>query len=355
MIEVRQPPQKRRSLFWPLLLIALGLFLFLNTLGILPGSSIETLLRLWPLLFILGGLDNLYQREGYVSAIIEIGLGTLFLLSNLNILTLSIWDLLLKVWPVFIIGWGLDLIIGHKGWLSAGLGALLGLAIIAAIVWVAVLAPVGLSTPRALTFSQPLQGATTAEMNFNSPVGELRLQGGAAADNLVDGVLALAPRQKIEPAYQVVGQHGTLDLSSYGSFNFTFGNANQPVWDLKLNQSVPLNLKAEMGAGSMRADLSGLTLKDLNLKLGVGQLDVTLPAGSWSGRLECAVGEMIIRVPQNAALRLHLERGIAGVSLPDGYTREGTLILSPGASTAGSVIDLQVNQPVGGVRILTRP
>ena len=62
MEERRRP----HSLFFPLLLIAVGIVMLLNALNMIQGSTLDILLRLWPLLFIAGGLDSLYRREGAV-------------------------------------------------------------------------------------------------------------------------------------------------------------------------------------------------------------------------------------------------------------------------------------------------
>ena len=88
---------KRSSLFWPVFLIALGLFLFLNQIGVFNGNMGGFLLKLWPLLFIVGGLDGLYKREGYTGALVSIGIGTVFLLANLGYFQTSAFQLLLRL------------------------------------------------------------------------------------------------------------------------------------------------------------------------------------------------------------------------------------------------------------------
>lgn len=40
--------------------------------------------------------------------------GIVFLLNNFGILSWSIWAFLWKLWPVFLISWGLDLLLGKK-------------------------------------------------------------------------------------------------------------------------------------------------------------------------------------------------------------------------------------------------
>ena len=65
----------RHSIFFPLLLIIVGLLLFLGSLQGFQNYSWEWMLRLWPLLFVAAGLDSLYQWHGFVGAVVWIGVG----------------------------------------------------------------------------------------------------------------------------------------------------------------------------------------------------------------------------------------------------------------------------------------
>jgi hypothetical protein len=52
-----------RSLFWPILLIGVGAFWLLANLDILPDVNFGFLLRLWPIALIAIGLDILFARR----------------------------------------------------------------------------------------------------------------------------------------------------------------------------------------------------------------------------------------------------------------------------------------------------
>ncbi len=47
-------------------------------------------------------------------ALFLIFLGTIFLLNNLNLLPLGVWDNLWKLWPVILIIWGLQVLFGRS-------------------------------------------------------------------------------------------------------------------------------------------------------------------------------------------------------------------------------------------------
>jgi hypothetical protein len=103
------------SIFWPILLITVGIVLFLNNIGTISGDTWEVIWKLWPLLFIVGGIDGLVNRSGFAGPMVGIGLGTIFLLGNFGYLPVPALDVLIKFWPVLLIAWGIDLIIDHRG------------------------------------------------------------------------------------------------------------------------------------------------------------------------------------------------------------------------------------------------
>ncbi len=73
----------RRGLFWPLVLITIGLVFLLVNYGLIPGVTALSLLGLWPLLLILVGVDIAIGRRwplaalGIDVAVIALGLALL--------------------------------------------------------------------------------------------------------------------------------------------------------------------------------------------------------------------------------------------------------------------------------------
>src|SRR6185295_11903968 len=53
----------RRGVFWPLLLIALGIVFLLSNFGVISGVSWLAVASLWPLLLVLIGLDIAFARR----------------------------------------------------------------------------------------------------------------------------------------------------------------------------------------------------------------------------------------------------------------------------------------------------
>jgi len=56
--------QTRRSIFFPILLIAIGALFLARNLDLIPGTGWDFLVRMWPALLIMAGLDDLIRRKG---------------------------------------------------------------------------------------------------------------------------------------------------------------------------------------------------------------------------------------------------------------------------------------------------
>jgi len=78
------PAINRPSLFWPLLLIGLGVLLLLQTLALLPASLWAALAQLWPLLFIVFGLDLLIGRRSARGAATVLIVGVVLVAGSLT-------------------------------------------------------------------------------------------------------------------------------------------------------------------------------------------------------------------------------------------------------------------------------
>lgn len=345
---------KTRSIFWPIMLILVGGFLLLNTLNLLPGSTWDVLIRLWPLIFVVGGLDGLLKREGFTGAIFAIGLGVVLLLGNFGYLQSGSWRSLLRFWPLLLIAAGLDLIIGRRGKLSAVIGILVGLVMVAGMYWLVITPAAKNLTLSTTPFNQALTGQTDARLELNQAVGTLELGSGATAANLVEGDLTLVEG---EQATWGMRDAKTFQMKSSGNGTWVISSlAPQSRWDLLLTGSIPLDLDLETAAGDQRIDLGGLNIRELDQQLAFGELYLTLPAkGNLRGSVECAFGRMVISVPKGAAVRFSVDKAVATLSFPPGWQSDGKVVSSPAAASASQVMEIKLSQPVGIIQIQEVP
>lgn len=294
------------------------------------------------------------RRVSLVGPVILIGLGIILLLNNLGILEWSVWEVILRLWPVLLIAWGLDLIIGRRSIWGSLLALVLIVALLAAALW---LFGAGIGTGRVVDaeeIRQALDGATQAEIVIAPAVGTLHVEALPESANLVEGAIRLGSGERATPEFAVVGEMATFTLRSEGvAFGPFVGSwDDQRGWDLGLNPDVPLQLEVSLSVGKSDVDLTSLTVSDLEVSMGVGQTTVILPdKGRFRAKIEGAIGQTIVAIPEGMAARIHVDTGLAGSQLPDEYQRHGDVYTSPGYESADNRVDLKVSQAIGNIAI----
>lgn len=113
--------------WWPMLLFAFGLHLFLEGGSRLVGGVVavaaivlqlreldlvripwQTLANLWPVILVAAGAHLLFRRGGRdnaVGGVVLMTLGAYFLATNLNLIDIALW----RLWPVALIALGVGM------------------------------------------------------------------------------------------------------------------------------------------------------------------------------------------------------------------------------------------------------
>ena len=345
--------RKPRSLFFPMLLVAVGVFLFLINIGTIPGTTWQNMLQYWPVILIIGGLDGLYKRDGWIGPLVLLGLGTVLLLGNLHYLNYSGFALLLRLWPILLIAIGLDVVFGHRGSIWSNLfRVMVGLLLVGGIVWLAALSPTFSIGMKTIPYEQSLDKATQSELHFSVAAGQLIVTGGADKDLLVSGTAGLPKEMQLAPNYSAPRDgRSSLSLEGNGVVIVPI-NTNINPWDFDINSEIPITLQAEVGVGDLRVDLTGTKVEKIDTELGIGQTILTLPEGEdVSGIVEGAIGELVIRIPKGSNVLIKMDKALVGTSIPSGYERDHDVIRSIESIPGASDITLDVELAIGGLVI----
>jgi hypothetical protein len=368
-----RPPEPRpqrpyRSLFWPVVLIALGLLWLLSDLGVITQANLGLLLRLWPLILIVIGLDILFGRSHP-----------------------AVGGLIALVTVVVIVG---VVIFGPAlGIVGPAQPTLFGLPVI-----------FGSGTNQAVRtdhYSEPIGPATSAQVNLHLSSGRTQLSALSDSTNLIDADITHVS----DIQFTVTGsQRKTVTLGEAPGIHVGIFGLGQPQpWNIKLTPNIPLDLEVDGGSGSSNLDASALKLTSVQLNTGSGSVDATLPKGqapyrasidtgsghcsidilagadvdldmnTGSGGINLTFGDGVqaratidsgsgginVQVPSGAALRVQVaSAGSGGASLPRGLTkvsgaasdREG-IWETPGYANAKNQISIVYNGGSGGLRV----
>jgi hypothetical protein len=206
---------------------------------------------------------------------------------------------------------------------------------------------------QAFELSHPMDSAQQVEMRIQPAVADLQIRAQPMQGEVLTGVVMLAEQESLTNDYFVSKKVGHLHLSSQGTVIFPSKTQKDGfLWDLFLNDAIPMEIEIDQGVGQQVLDLQHLELQSVSSNLGIGQLTITLPdQGKFEGDLECAIGEMVIRVPEGAAVKFVLDTAITSVNFPAGFYREGDVIYSDQNTSESEMNTIFVEVSIGSLRI----
>lgn len=296
------------------------------------------------------------KNPSLVGPLILITIGALALLANFGYLSSSFWITALQFWPLILILIGLEILIGRQSWAGSIIVLLIGLAMVAGIIYLAanpgaVILGAGTVTD---TISEPLGDIDAATVEIKPGMGELKLTAlDVSAPNLIDATITHPSSFRIEKDYQTDGARGQLKLDQQGTFVFMMNPIMR--WQVALTARVPITLKLDAGVGSTDVDLNALNVRELDVNAGVGSVKVIMPAhaGSVMANVDGGVGTVSILIPQDVPARIRTRSGMGGVSVNQArFPRTGdNLYESQDFASATNRIELDVNTGVGGISI----
>jgi hypothetical protein len=292
-------PYRRRGMFWPLLLIGVGLVALFANYGFVQPIPIVSILALWPVLLVLLGIDIAFARR---------------------------WPLPTLAAEVVIIGAAL--------FLAATQPAALSLATF--------------SFGRAHDCADPAPAVSAPRGSLQSL--RLTVDGGAATYRLTGGSsgaldatstgtdLCLSDRTGLGGSAS--GTAGDIRLSQSG-VRFG-GNADVAV---RVANDLPLSLTVNAGAGEFVIDLHDLKVTDARMAVGASNTTVVLPhpTGDVAIRLEGGASNITVEIPADVEARVIVTGGLISTSSTNPRaTKSGNVIETPGYGAAKDRVTLNL-------------
>jgi hypothetical protein len=285
--------------------------------------------------------------------ILLIGVGILWLLANLEILPDLNWWFFLRLWPLILVVIGLDIIIGRR---TPIVGALLAIGTVSVLIILALLAPSLDFGPDAeiktLTFSEPLENATSARINLELERYPTHVDSLSDSSLLIDADIntltdvnfssrgSKSKSINIEPAG---------DLTSI--FDWSTLADRDAEWDIRISPYVPIDLEIDVGSGSANLDLSSLEMTDLLIDGGSGSTDVLVPASNsqYSVTINGGSGSFYIELENRTNIRTDIDIGSGSFDLVIGSGSDVEARIEGGSGS----LDISVPGDVG-VRVVIR-
>jgi len=315
MAQESGSPPRRASLFFPILLIALGL-IFLYAEWHPAFDPWPILAKYWPLILIFLGLgkiwDNMRLRQN----------------PSATAYAPSIGSVIAALALVFVL---VALISHGRHW-----GRWRGGTVYAM---------------QHLDRTVDRDAAKTVNATIQMGAGDLNLSGGST--HLLEADFdyrASVGAPRVE--YSVSGTTGDLRITQEESPQVHFGSSENH-WTLHLANDVPVDLRIEMGAGRGNLRLRDINVSALNLNIGAGQVDIDLTGDRKSdltANVEGGVGEANIRLPKNIGVVVRASGGLGTIET-HGLRQDGDEYINEAYRKSPVTIHLKVEGGIGRISL----
>lgn len=308
---------------------------------------------------------NSFNYRSLFWPIVLIGVGVLWLLSNLNLVADFSWWSLWRLWPLILIGIGLDILFGRRHPL---LGAAIGIVMVALAIALIVFFPDALQTSGIFgrsdveiiteQFNAEIGQADAAVLNIDFSIGESHVFALDDSSNIIEAEL----RHFGEIDFRVSeGDTTNIHLSqeeiNLGPFFNLDGRDLQ--WEIGLTPSIPLDLDLRGGVGEALVDLEDLTLSSFEMEVGVGDMEIVLPAlpDDTLTRIEGGVGTVELRLTEGGPVNLHIKGGVGKFDIEVNQDIYGRIEIDGGVGEfvlslpEGVAVRLEGQSDIGDIRV----
>lgn len=323
------PPQPRRAaLWWGSLLVFAGALLLISQF--VPQVQAW---RYWPLIIVALGIRQLFgpsqgpwKLHHLGEGLTTIAIGAVFLGQMTGNLPWNVWLNLLRLWPLLLVSFGLE-IIGKS--LRSEFVRLLGSLVIAAgIIYGAfVMTPTsGFVFPWGVA-GESEEFSFEADADASVESGDALIEGavGSLSVEAGNGIASASGSTPFEPLFETDYEGDRLELR-VGLGEGVWGPADPgSELDVVLGEDVEWDLEIEAGVSEYDIDLRDLAVRSLVLEAGVSDGTLTLgePVGDEAIPVEIdpGVSALTIRVPRGVAARVTVDAGLTGVDVEGRWTQ----------------------------------
>lgn len=247
--------------------------------------------------------------------IVLIGIGVIWLLGAMGIIPNVSWPMLASLWPLILIVIGLDILIGRRS--SIG-GAIVGLIAVAAVALLLLVGPsLGLATVGTLkseTLTSEIGSATAANITIDLASQPVTMTALTDKTTLLTGEIDYYGSLDFSDSGNPTRR---IRLAQTGTSGFRFSWDPNARWDIGLTPNLPIDLTIDGGSGSANLDLSELRLTGFSMDQGSGSLQLELPPSTqrYNANINGGSGSMSLTFPAEGDLTVRLNGGSGSINL----------------------------------------
>ena len=268
--------------------------------------------------------------------ILVIGLGIIFLLNNFGFLPWEIWQNLWKFWPILLILFGVEVLLGRVSSLRTVIFLLVLIFLLPLLLILNPLTGNPLATEK-LDFEKPLGNLTKTEINLNLQSNKLTLSSLELGSDRA--IRASVKYSKLLPKADITEER------RFGEARYIFtqpekflpfsGNLGNTV-DLKLSRLIPnyLYLKANTG------------VFDLNLeKLNIPQLTISYAKNSNNKTyIKVVAAKVLLKIPPELQAQIKTDSVLKEIKIDEKrFKKEANQYTTAGFASAANKVQIEIS------------
>jgi len=198
-----------------------------------------------------------------------------------------------------------------------------------------------------------LDKAERVSVDLRMGAGDLKVGGGTQKLMRADFDYNV-PSWKPYVHYSSGASHGNLSIEQPGSHHGHVGRTRYQ-WDVRLNREVPIDMRVHFGAGHADLSLGSLSLRSVDVEMGVGKLDIDLrgnPKRDYDVTIRGGIGEATVRVPSSVGVYGEAEGGIGEIRM-SGLHRDGRRYYNDAYEHSKVTIHLDIKGGIGAIRVIS--
>ncbi len=290
------------------------------------------------------------RRGGLIFPLVIVTVGVVLLLTNLGVVSSSVWGQLVRFWPVLLIALGFDILVGRPS-IGSAISTLIATCLLVALA----LAAITLFGPEAWvtrqqSFAHPLGSATAAKVDLACDGCAIALSGTAAPANLIEGTVSVRRDERLAQVGERTGETILFELTGDPILpSFRTAARGERPWELRLHAGVPIDLTVSTD-GTIDLDLRALRIASADVSAERETCTIVLPE---NGRTTAHVSadNLLVRIPDGVGVRV-IGTPTGDLDLPNGYVGSPGDLHSPDYAEAEATTDLYLRPGAGDVEIV---
>jgi hypothetical protein len=196
-----------------------------------------------------------------------------------------------------------------------------------------------------------LQDVESADVTLRMGAGELTVDNGSEALMDAEFTFNVADWEPMID-YVVSGAEGELwieqpEVKNLGLESYRY------AWDLRFNETVPMQMDIALGAGPSEIDVSNLSVTRLDLRMGAGETRLDLSGAREEDLaviLRGGVGQATVILPADIGVRAEVRGGLGAINA-DGLMKDGAAYVNEAYGTSDITVTLDVEAGVGEINL----